>query len=136
MKRGWNGCLSVPRVLTLEKGKLIQKPAPELATLRRDEKPVNSQQIEASIVLEAGRSLDLRVLKWDGENLNASGTTLKLGSDHQTSKLQVFIDHALMEVFVSDGQRCVTRVIDPLAGTELKSDGGQPERVWELKSIW
>ena len=34
-KRGWNGCMSLPRVLTLDKdNNLIQTPAPELKTLR------------------------------------------------------------------------------------------------------
>jgi sucrose-6-phosphate hydrolase SacC (GH32 family) len=66
--------------------------------------------------------------------LNVSGTTVKLGSDQKTSNLQVFIDHALLEVFVNGGKHCVTRVIDPVA--ELKSDSGQPAKVWNLKSIW
>jgi len=34
-KRGWNGCMSLPRILTLDKeNNLIQTPAPELKTLR------------------------------------------------------------------------------------------------------
>ena len=33
--RGWNGCMSLPRILTLDKNqRLIQTPAPELSQLR------------------------------------------------------------------------------------------------------
>ena len=128
-KRGWNGCLSVPRILTLEGGKLIQKPAPELAALRTDEKISNMQQVEAMMTL--GPKFDSKLLKWDGETLSVGSTQVRLG---KPGKLQIFIDHALMEVFVNGGEHCITRVIEPGAAEELNSLG--LDQIWQLKSIW
>ena len=35
--RGWNGCMSLPRIITLDKDDhLIQKPAPQLEKLRAE----------------------------------------------------------------------------------------------------
>jgi beta-fructofuranosidase len=130
-KRGWNGCLSLPRVLTLEDGKLIQKPAPELAALRTDEKTVNPQQLEARIAVEPGRKNEMGPIKWDGETLAVGGAKLKLPNEKEV-KLHIFRDHALLEIFVNDGQYCITRVIDPAADFS----NIPPEKAGSLKSIW
>jgi len=128
-KRGWNGCLSVPRILSLEGGKLIQRPAAELAALRTDEK--NSQQFEATIDLEGGVKKDVGPIKWDGETLNVVGVKVKLANEKKLA-LHLVRDHALLEVFVNDGQHSITRVID------LKETFGDisPEQARSLKSIW
>jgi len=128
-KRGWNGCLSVPRILSLEGGKLIQRPAAELAALRTDEK--NSQQFEATIDLEGGVKKDVGPIKWDGETLNVVGMKVKLANEKKLA-LHLVRDHALLEVFVNDGQHSITRVID------LKETFGDisPEQARSLKSIW
>jgi beta-fructofuranosidase len=131
-KRGWNGCLSLPRILTLEGNKLVQKPAPELAVLRTDEKPSSMEQVEAVITLDPGRKIDSKLLKWDGESLNVGSTKVTLAA--KAAKVQVFIDHAMMEVFVNDGEHCITRVIDPAASADMNTLA--PERIWQLKSIW
>jgi len=128
-KRGWNGCLSVPRILSLEGGKLIQKPAAELAALRTDEK--NSQQFEATIDFEGGVKKDVGPIKWDGETLNVAGAKVNLANEKKLA-LHLLRDHALLEVFVNDGQHCVTRVIDP---KETFGDIS-PEQTRSLKSIW
>jgi len=133
-KRGWNGCHSLPRVLSIEGNKLIQKPAPELIALRSEEKPSNMQQVEAIISLDADRKIDSQLIKWDGKTLNVGSTKIELGNNQKTSKLHIFLDHALMEVFVNDGEHCVTRVIEPEASNDLSSLN--PEKIWQLKSIW
>lgn len=62
--RGWNGCMSLPRVLTLdEQQRLIQTPVPELKTLRRQRVHVKDLRIrDASRRIEGadGDSLELR----------------------------------------------------------------------------
>ena len=130
-KRGWNGCLSVPRVLSLENGRLIQKPAPEVAALRTDEKTVNPQQFEATIAFEAESKNEMGPLKWDGERLSIAGVKVKLPNEKRV-EIRIFRDHALLEAFVNDGQHCVTRVIDP--HDELS--GIPRAQAASLKSIW
>jgi beta-fructofuranosidase len=132
-KRGWNGCLTVPRILTLEGNKLIQKPAPEMAALRTEEKPSSMRQVEAMITLDQARKLDSKLLKWDGETLSVGSTKVKLGSGKPVN-LHVFLDNALMEVFVNGGEHCITRVIDPAESAEISNLA--PEKIWQLKSIW
>jgi len=102
-KRGWNGCMSLPRVLTLDKDqRLIQTPVPELQKLRGDaltiEKAtvsdasqfisgVQGDTIEIVAEFHAGDAkafgLKLRcgddgknalVIRHDGEKLNVAGT--------------------------------------------------------------
>ncbi|MBW8035202.1 MAG: hypothetical protein FVQ79_06115, partial [Planctomycetes bacterium] len=44
--RGWNGCMSLPRVLTLDKNKtLIQTPAPELKKLRGQHRRIENLNV-------------------------------------------------------------------------------------------
>lgn len=48
MGRGWNGCMALPRVLTLDAGgRLLQKPVPELEKLRTEGKSIH--RADASI---------------------------------------------------------------------------------------
>ena len=44
--RGWRGCMSLPRVLSLEGGRMIQTPLPELSRLRRRHTRVERLAIE------------------------------------------------------------------------------------------
>ena len=100
--RGWNGCMTVPRVLTLQPdGKLLQKPLPELARLRGEHYTVSDVELtDASYIPHnvQGDTLELRVefvpgsakefglkvrrsedgtrgvtIAWDGEFLHVAG---------------------------------------------------------------
>jgi len=53
--RGWNGCMSLPRIIRLDGDKLIQTPAPELEKLRRDHLQANNIVVtsESKIIPEA-----------------------------------------------------------------------------------
>jgi sucrose-6-phosphate hydrolase SacC (GH32 family) len=53
-KRGWNGCLSLPRVLSIEDGKLIQRSAPDLAEIPR-EQLLRSDQAQTTSVMKSLR---------------------------------------------------------------------------------
>jgi beta-fructofuranosidase len=145
-KRGWNGCLSLPRVLSLEGGKLIQKPASELEALRGSQQPAatghtrsleimwNIESGKAS--LERGKSVNIQL---GGGALDVCGTKLKL--NHKNVQLHIFLDHALMEVFVNGGEHCITRVISPETESDLPVrfsavGNAPPPKTWHLKSIW
>ena len=118
--RGWNGCMSLPRILTLdENNNLIQTPAPELRKLRgkhhtirtlkvhNEEKrldEVNGDALEIKAEFAAG-SADAFGLKVrqsdDGDNavtiryadgiLNIAGTEVPLKPDARSNELKLHV---------------------------------------------
>ncbi|MBT4502302.1 MAG: glycoside hydrolase family 32 protein [Gemmatimonadetes bacterium] len=141
-KRGWNGCMSLPRILTLDKKqRLIQTPAPELKTLRgrhrtlqklklnnKEErlKDIEGDTMEILAEFEAGdaKAFGLKVRQsQDGKNavtiryangkLDVAGTGVPLKPVSGKLKLHIFIDRSVLEVFINDGVTSVTRVEYP-----------------------
>ncbi|MCC6699651.1 MAG: glycoside hydrolase family 32 protein [Candidatus Hydrogenedentes bacterium] len=139
-EKGWNGCLSLPRVLSIDQGMLVQTPAPELAVLRGNGSKLENLQIaNASQLLAEGDMLELRVtLAMNGAaaaglhvRRSANGTggaTIRLTNDaidvagtkasvpepigNRAIDLIVYLDKSVMEVYADGGRVCVTRVID------------------------
>ena len=141
--RGWNGCVSLPRVMTLDAaGRLRQTPAAELQQLRHA--PVslprmvledtshrvpgaagNALEIVARLRLDSAAATGIRlvspnadghpVINYDGRILNVAGTQvpLQLAPDEPLT-LHLFVDRSVLEVFINGGRECVTRVVDPL----------------------
>jgi beta-fructofuranosidase len=141
--RGWNCCMSLPRVLSLNAaGRLVQQPIPELARLRGapvSVGPLNlngeARRIEgftgdtleatAEFELATAEAVELALrddtgatavrIRYDGRALDANGTVLPrvLGDDPRRVKLQLFYDRSVMELFINDGLQTVTRVALP-----------------------
>ena len=141
-KRGWNGCMSLPRILTLDKDRrLIQTPAPELKALRgkhssaktlelnsKEErlKDMAGDTMELLAEFEAGdaESFGLKVrqsqdgksavtIRYTNGKLSVAGTDVPLILTSGKLKLHVFIDKSVLEVFINDGVTSVTRVEYP-----------------------
>ncbi len=141
--RSWNGCMTLPRELTIRPdGKLIQKPIPELASLRGEHYSVSDIELaDASYVLNGieGDTLEILVefapagakefglkvrrskdgersikINWDGELLNVGRHKGPEGmlEGETTLKLHIFLDRSVMEVFANDWA-CFTDVIYP-----------------------
>ncbi|MBK9138795.1 MAG: glycoside hydrolase family 32 protein [Verrucomicrobia bacterium] len=143
--KGWNGCMTLPRVLTVENGRLVQRPAPELESLRQNEavafrftgrEAANAAPLTISLMAELEISLIrdgatraglwLRRgesgqpgarLEFRGKELQVADVTVPLGID-DSLKLRVFLDHSVVEVFAADGSFCVTRVIEAAPGDD------------------
>jgi beta-fructofuranosidase len=147
--RGWNGCLSLPRLLSLSQdGKLLQQPAPQLASLRG--KPIkwpgfsrleglsfmlplpktNSLEIEAQFDLGKSHELKLK-LETPGSGTPPIAITVEnnllkvLDSQaplpvekNQRLNLRIFIDHSVLEVFANDSI-CITKIISPFEGQSI-----------------
>ncbi len=141
--RGWNGCLSLPRQLSLSRaGQLQQTPAPQLTKLRG--KPVawrnlrldnvrkslvlpesNTLEIETEIDLESATSVGLGLKSGNKESpvmVNINGLELQvldakapltLTKGDRKLKLRIFIDRSVLEVFANE-TACVTKTISPL----------------------
>ena len=147
---GWNGCLALPRILTIgPDGRPEQTPLPQLQQLREERyrlanitfdesgyllPALQGDALEIQALLEPGEAtVQVRLrrsadgqrsvdISYDGTVLNVAGTEtpLTLGWK-EPLKLQIFLDKTLLEVFVNGGRLAVTRVIDaPLEDTGVE----------------
>ena len=142
-KRGWNGCMSLPRVLTLDDdNRLIQTPAPELQTLRGQHYKigrcdlssesrrldVRGDTLEIIAKFQSGdaEAFGLKVresesgeeavaLRYSDGSLNVAGTDVPVTLDGPVKelKLHIFLDKSVVEVFINGGITAVTRVEYP-----------------------
>jgi beta-fructofuranosidase len=110
--RGWNGCMSLPRILTIDdSGRMIQTPAPELKELRGTHKQVADVAIQDEFKLIEG----------------AKGRQIEVAAEFSPGDAKAF---GLKLRSSDDGQEAITlRYADGslnVAGTEvpLKLEGG------------
>jgi beta-fructofuranosidase len=143
---GWNGCLSLPRQLSLSStGDLLQRPAPQLAKLRGRSfvwRNVALQNGHATFALPRTNTLEILAqfslattnlqLTIQDAKSNAPPITINFGD----SKLQIldseaplktgldklilhiFIDRSVLEVFANDSI-CITKIISPLGSNPV-----------------
>jgi beta-fructofuranosidase len=141
--RGWNGCLALPRELSLSAaGHPIQNPVRELTSLRASgSRFTNIELNDSSHILDGirGDTLEIAVslapqgaekcgikvrrsaagegvlLQFDGTHLEVAGTKVPLSPDSigENLDLRIFLDRSVMEVFAEEGRLAVTRVIYP-----------------------
>jgi beta-fructofuranosidase len=144
-ERGWNGCLALPRVLSIgADGRPRQTPLPELQRLRGQSCQLSdvalsdglhildiagdTLEIQAQFELDRAGEMGLQVrrsedgeravaISYDGQTLNVAGTVIPYPQEagESTLRLHLFVDKSVLEVFVNDGQAAITRVIYPPA---------------------
>jgi beta-fructofuranosidase len=171
--KGWNGSMTLPRVLTLAKDHTLREsPHPKLEQLRGkgrydDEISFTGEQVlhgvkgdafEISTDLFCGtaeevgfkfrRSADgtkAVTISYDAKKLHVAGVDVPfaLRPGDGSLGLHIFLDHSVLEVYVNDGQACITRVLDAAPenlGVALFARGGKAEcrdlRSWQMNSIW
>jgi len=146
--RGWNGCLSLPRLLSFSRdGQQRQNPAPQLAKLRGEPAAwrnlkigeesttlslpaTKTLEIEAELDLELATSINLQ-LKSGGKApqvaVNFNGLELQvldakapltLAKGERKLTLRIFVDRSVLEVFGNETV-CITKTIEPL-GADAK----------------
>jgi beta-fructofuranosidase len=139
--RGWNGCASLPRVLSIEDELLVQTPLPELAVLRDQESAWQGTLDHAAKVLPdvGGNTLEIQarfrpatatafglnlrprgrkdggvLIRLANGRLDVAGTTVPTAlSADGTLKLRMFLDKSVLEVFIDGGRTSVTKVVYP-----------------------
>lgn len=141
--RGWNGCMCLPRVLSIEDDCLVQAPWPGLAKLRgkhvhtgnlclanetRRIDGVRGDRLEIVAEMAPGDALEMGLkvrCHEDGRGglaicyrqgvLDVAGTAvpLFLAGTSETLKMHLFLDKSLLELFVQGGRASVTRVDYP-----------------------
>ena len=137
--RGWNGCMSLPRLLSLDQdNRLIQTPAPELKQLRDKHLKVENLSLAdewKTIAGAGGDALELKaefvpgdasafglkircsqdgqngiLLRYSNGTLNVAGTKVPLKDGARSHKVHLFLDKSVLEVFIDEGRSTVTRV--------------------------
>jgi beta-fructofuranosidase len=140
---GWNGCLTLPRELSLSKdGRLRQEPAPELRKLRgksvewknvsltAETKPLklpatNTMEVEIEIESNRAESIAIGIKSASNEayavDMSFENSKLKLNgleaplpfAEKGKLNLRLFLDRSVLEVFANQ-TLCATKVISPL----------------------
>jgi len=140
--RGWNGCFTLPRVVSMgADGYLRQAPAPELQALRGRPFEIAATAITANNYLQniSGDALEMEVeidpgnasscglrlrasadgtrgltVSYDGAELNVAGAKarFRLPDSQKTLKLRIFLDKSVLEVYANE-RLCLTRVVYP-----------------------
>jgi beta-fructofuranosidase len=148
--RGWNGCLALPRILTIgPDGRPEQMPVPQLQQLR--DRQITASRIQlnnSSHVVEGigGDALEIQALvqphhgnitlrtrrsadgsrsvdvNFDGSHVEVLGTRVPLTlTEDEPLKFHLFLDKSVLELFVNGGRVAVTRLVDaPLEDTGIE----------------
>ncbi|WP_042464161.1 glycoside hydrolase family 32 protein [Neobacillus dielmonensis] len=139
----WVHALTIPRELELRDGKIYQKPVEELKKLRKDQ-----QEYEGNHILLNGVSAEL-LLQLDGKavpfqisfrneatlffepdkkeislqrrNVKTDAIETRTCKIDSVSKLQIFIDHSSLEIFINNGEEVFTSRYFPNLTNELIS---------------
>jgi sucrose-6-phosphate hydrolase SacC (GH32 family) len=149
--QGWNGCLSLPRVLSIDKdGDLAQEPVKELQKLRTQSKSnadSGGSGYEAKITLPApadGETLIVKLkgnskelsLSYNGSELDFAGTRapLKMGAGSPLH-LHLFCDKSVIELYANN-HAAITRVqYDLLDHPTIDASGARNAKIekWSLQ---
>lgn len=116
--RGWNGCMSLPRILTLDKDKrLIQTPAPELRQLRgRHLRFENLSIVDESKIISGARGDTLEIItEFINADAAAFGLKVRCSADGQDAVSLRYTDGILN-----------------VAGTEVPIEQGKDPRSLKL----
>ncbi len=157
---GWQGCLSAPRELRVINGKLVQRPAEALKTLRR--RQINSDDTvlprACDIELKTKGNIEMRLFAKPGgdgglkltyddasrtlllsrEHMDARfslniGRTRELRLDRSLESLRILLDVSSAEIFINGGEAVMTSRVFP-SGEErgLSVKGDARSEMWEL----
>ena len=156
--RGWQHAMALPRQLTLENGRLKQRPLPEYQSLRQHTQTHRLCEIEESTLKgeiyellvefdETPRSFEL-TLRQDSKLSYQDGIlTLKHGESGfgrrkrmipltDLSQLQIFSDTSSLEIFVNDGEFVMTSRVYPSPDQQMIHVTGDAQgqiSYWDLK---
>ncbi len=141
-ERGWNGCLALPRILSIgADGHPRQTPLPALEQLRGRRlartglalhngsqrlQNVEGDTLEILATINPGSAtaIGLKVrctddgqsavlIRHDCQTLHVAGTEISFALDGELLTLHVFLDKSVLEVFVNEGRTAMTRIIYP-----------------------
>lgn len=159
VEKGWQHALTLPRVLTVEAGKLNQRPHQAYETLRQNEEKGHLELADEVFTDLSGEIYELKLgfpdeinnftltLRQDTQIDYQDGViTLSHGYSgfgrrkrqiqlNQLGELRVFSDSSSIELFINDGEYVMTSRVYPDAGSNkinLSADGSINYQKWDL----
>jgi len=156
---GWNGCMTVPRVLKLdESGDLAQSPAPAIVKMRLQENKMGtipfepgtnslagdmspSIELAAELHCTEAAGLVVRVIRHASPKDAVNFTAEELGLTTGKNDLRLFVDRSVVEVFANN-RKCASRILSGTGDVEpqiIFADGTAEVRDavrWEIQGIW
>lgn len=159
---GWNGCVSLPRVVDIDsEGALVQYPVPELESLRGPELKATQNDSSAGTVAQVegikdGGALELLAniahgddtftIKFETElgelsivsrpsGIEIAGREFAGARRYTKSEIQVFIDNTVIEVYVNK-TICHTLIIPLLGGKAIVSVTAEGTGVTADVKVW
>lgn len=150
---GWSGALTLPRVLRVIGGKLMQIPAPELKALRGEqliadgcpkcisklsgsclEICIDANETEFSVCEESAELLRFTVSGGKATMMLPDGTTVsgELTLDCKNPGLHIFVDQSSVECFVNGGEVCFSQRIYPTSPLSYRASGQIKANAWKL----
>ena len=161
--KGWNGCLALPRVLSLDlEGGLIQDFVPELQMLRRKSVVKAAAKVEESLVINEvkadclelvvdldqgdattfGLTLGSTRISCDSKTITVAGKELDARLDDGTLRLHLILDKSVLEVLVDHRGSATVVVPYDEADDQVTffAEGGAARILflegWELAPVW
>lgn len=153
--RGWQHAMALPRELTVENGKLYQRPLPEYQEIRYNEMKrdigaaddLAGEVYELMIEMEESKPFHLTLrqdteLIYDGKILTLKhgksgyGRRKRMTPIEEITQLQIFVDTSSIEIFVNDGEFVLTTRVYPEARQDLiafEADAKGTITYWDLK---
>lgn len=157
-EHGWCGALTVPRVLSVRDGKLLQSPVPELEALRGEllisggcpncVKKLSGDCVElkigmteGSFSLLSGETELLKVTVGGGQAsfalANGKTVSAPLTLACENPGLHIFVDRSCIEVFVNGGEVSFTERVFPTEGAfAYRASGSINADAWTVKNAF
>lgn len=154
LARGWIHIMTCPRELTLEQGRLMQRPARELQQLRQQRTHYQQQAGSLPVLRVDHAELDIRAagnwsacfgnavtLVCDAHGLTLTRRNLRSGEpEHrywtgEVSRLQILCDRSSIELFINDGEAVMSARYFPQTTPEIVWQGEASLCVdyWQLR---
>lgn len=155
LAQGWIHQMTCPRELTLEQGKLMQRPARELQALRETHASMQGSantlpdlavsQAEIAFVAEGNWSIclgNILTLNADRQGLTLSRRNLRSGDEEKrywcgsVNHVQILCDRSSVEIFINHGEGVMSSRYFPDANPVLnwQGEGWLKVDYWQLKS--
>ena len=155
LAQGWIHIMTCPRELTLEQGKLMQRPARELQRLRKMHTHLENvagllpelDVSQAEIAINVGGNwsasfANVMRLECDEEGLTLSRVNLRSGEEEKrywrgrVNHVQMLCDRSSVEIFINQGEGVMSGRYFPQSTPTLSWQGKGPLKVdyWQLES--
>lgn len=156
--RGWQHCLSLPRVLTFRQGQVYQEPVEELQKLRQEGQILRSEKKETPMAyqlhtrsyelylpnvkepegcLRLGQDLEFRwkpgLCLLEFLNETGAGRKVRYCPLNGLTSLRLMADNSILEFYLNEGERVMTTRYYPVEKDHsIYCTGGQTLQLWTL----